>query len=225
MRRKVVIAGGRSKARSLALSMLKQGYEVTLINLSHQDCMELAMIESLTVIEGDATKPYVLEDAGIEGFDVAIALNTKDEDNLVICELCKTLFRVKKTVSLVNDPKKQDFFLKRGVDHVICALEELAELIRQQASVEEIKRVSAPKTDALHIEEVTIPKNAWCIDKPICALSLPDDVIVACINRRHDTIIPNGNTQLKAKDRLVVLTTENEKNAIQILTEKNGYGE
>ena len=66
MRRKVVIAGGRSKARSLALSMLKQGYEVTLINLSHQDCMELAMIESLTVIEGDATKPYVLEDAGIE---------------------------------------------------------------------------------------------------------------------------------------------------------------
>ena len=54
--------------------------------------------------------------------DIVIALTPRDEDNLVICELCKKKFHVKKTVSLVSDPGKTEFFRQMGVDSVVCAI-------------------------------------------------------------------------------------------------------
>ena len=64
MKGTVLLVGGRSKAKALAQSLLKKGYRVTVINKDLSDCEKLAENEKLTVIHGDGTKPYVLEDAG-----------------------------------------------------------------------------------------------------------------------------------------------------------------
>ena len=60
MKGNVLLVGGRSKAKAL----MKKGYQVTVINKELSDCEKLAENEKLTVIHGDGTKPYVLEDAG-----------------------------------------------------------------------------------------------------------------------------------------------------------------
>ena len=70
----VLLIGGRSKARSMAVSLLEQGYQVTAINDSYEDCLKLAEINGLIVIYGNGTRPYILEEAGAETFDIAIAL-------------------------------------------------------------------------------------------------------------------------------------------------------
>ena len=119
MKGNVLLVGGRSKAKSLAQSLLKKGYRVTVINKDLPDCEKLAENEKLIVIHGDGTKPYVLEDAGAGNMEIAIALTPRDEDNLVVCELCKKRFRVPKTLSLLSDPQKVDFFYKMGVDSVV----------------------------------------------------------------------------------------------------------
>ncbi len=105
-RQNILLIGGRSKARSMAMSLLEQGYRVTVININYDDCMKLAEINGLNVIHGDGTKPYILDEAGAAGCDIAIALTSKDTDNLVACQLCKKQFSVPKTVSLVADPNK-----------------------------------------------------------------------------------------------------------------------
>ncbi len=101
-----MLIGGRSKAKSMALSLIEQGYQVTAINANYEDCLKLAEIKGLSVIYGNGTRPYILEEAGAENFDIAIALTSKDADNLVACQLCKNKYSIKKTVSLVGDPKK-----------------------------------------------------------------------------------------------------------------------
>jgi trk system potassium uptake protein TrkA len=111
MKTKVLLIGGRSKAKSLAVSLIKKGYHVTAINDTYEDCLKLAEIDELAVINGDGTRPYILEDACAGDADIAIALTSKDEDNLVICELCKKRFHVKKTVALLTDPKRRTFFM------------------------------------------------------------------------------------------------------------------
>ena len=102
MKGNVLLVGGRSKAKSLAQSLLNKGYRVTVINKDLPDCEKLAENEKLTVIHGDGTKPYVLEDAGAGNMELAIALTPRDEDNLVICELCKKKFGASKTLSLLS---------------------------------------------------------------------------------------------------------------------------
>jgi trk system potassium uptake protein TrkA len=110
MKKSIVIVGGRKKAIILAKSILRKGYEVIVINESYEDCLSLYEIPGISVIQGDGTKPYVLDDANIHNVDIAIALTPNDEDNLMICQLCKAHFSVKKTVAVVSDPKKIDFF-------------------------------------------------------------------------------------------------------------------
>ena len=140
MKGNVLLVGGRSKAKALAQSLLKKGYRVTVINKDLPDCEKLAENEKLTVIHGDGTKPYVLEDAGAGNMEIAIALTPRDEDNLVVCELCKKKFRVPKTLSLLSDPQKTDFFYKMGVDSVVCAISAVTSIIEQQAFMEEMAK-------------------------------------------------------------------------------------
>lgn len=141
MKKQVLLIGGRSKAKSLAASLIGRGYGVTAVNDIYEDCLMLAQIDKLTVIHGDGTKPFVLEDANAKDADIAIALTAKDEDNLVICELCKKRFHIAKTVALVSDPKKTEMFYKMGIDRVVCAISVVTSIIEQQAFIEKITNI------------------------------------------------------------------------------------
>ena len=111
MKQNVLLVGGRSKAKSLAQSLIQKGYQTTIVNSSYTDCKKLAENEKITVIHGDGTKPYVLEDAGANHMNIAIALTSKDEDNLVICELCKKKIQDSQNAVPSFRSSKNQFFL------------------------------------------------------------------------------------------------------------------
>ncbi|WP_101911213.1 potassium channel family protein [Marasmitruncus massiliensis] len=206
MKKIVLLVGGRSKTKSLAMSLLKRGYQVTAINDTYEDCLKLAEIDKLTVINGDGTKPFVLEDASAGSADIAIALTSKDEDNLVICELCKKRFSVGKTVALVSDPKKTDFFYKMGIDSVVCAISAVTSIIEQQAFVEEMANIVPIGEGRVQIAEVPVYGNAPVVGKKLWEINLPKEVIIGCILRGDTTMIPRGDTRILAGDMLVLIS-------------------
>lgn len=205
-KKKILLAGGFHKVKPLALSLLQKGYKVTVINKNDQDCQSLAEIPALNVILGDAAKPYVLEEAGVSHIDIAIALTQYDEDNLVICELCKKKFGVSKTVALVSDPGKTDFFYQKGIDSVVCAVNVIAGIIEQQAFMDEIAARIPLGSGKMGIIEIYIPSGSPAADRKIWELDLPHDTIIGCILRRETSLIPNGNSRILAGDTLVIIT-------------------
>lgn len=215
------MVGGRSKAKALAQSLLKKGFRVTVINKYLPDCEKLAENEKLTVIHGDGTKPYVLEDAGAGNMEIAIALTPRDEDNLVICELCKKKFRVNKTLSLLSDPQKTDFFYKMGVDSVVCAISAVTSIIEQQAFMEEMAKAIPIGEGRVQLLEVPITETDPAAQKQVWEIALPKEVIIGCILRRDQTLIPRGDTRILAGDILVLLSG-NEQEEIAILELKGG---
>lgn len=206
MKKKALLVGGRSKTKSLAVSLLKRDYQVTAINDAYEDCQKLAEIDKLTVIHGDGTKPYVLEDASAGSADIAIALTAKDEDNLVICELCKKRFHVRKTVALVSDPKKTDFFYKMGIDSVVCAISAVTSIIEQQTFVEKIANIVPIGEGRIQIAEVPVLASAPVVGKKLWEINLPKEVIIGCILRGDTTMIPRGDTRILAGDMLVLIS-------------------
>lgn len=221
MKGNVLLVGGRSKAKSLAQSLLKKGYRVTVINKDLPDCEKLAENEKLIVIHGDGTKPYVLEDAGAGNAEIAIALTPRDEDNLVICELCKKKFRVSKTLSLLSDPQKTDFFYKMGVDSVVCAISAVTSIIEQQAFMEEMAKAIPIGEGRVQLLEVPITETDPAAQKQVWEINLPKEVIIGCILRRDQTLIPRGDTRILAGD-ILVLISGNEQEEIAILELKGG---
>lgn len=221
MKQNVLLVGGRSKAKSLAQSLIQKGYQVTIVNSCYADCEKLAENEKLTVIHGDGTKPYVLEDAGAGHMDIAIALTSKDEDNLVICELCKKKFLIPKTLSLLSDPQKTDFFYQIGVDRVICAISAVTNIIEQQAFMEEMAKVIPLGEGRVRIMEIPITENDPAAQKQIWEINLPKEVIIGCILRQNQTLIPRGDTRILAGD-ILVLISGNEQEEIALLELKGG---
>lgn len=132
MKKRALLIGGFDKARSLAEDLNGMGYGVTMINADQGDCLELAQMDFVTVIHGDGTRPDALREAGAQDVHLAVALTPRDADNLVACQLCKKRFGAKRTVALLVDPKKADFFSRMGVDAVICAVASIESAIRQQ---------------------------------------------------------------------------------------------
>ena len=220
---KILLIGGRNKARSLAASLIAQGYHVTVINSSRTDCKQLADIRGLNVYYGDGTKPYVLDEAGAAECSIAIALSAKDEDNLVACQLCKKKFHLKKTVSLVSDPKKTEFFRQMGVDSVVCAISAVTGIIQQQAFIDEMISILPVGYGQVQIVEVHIPVKASAAGKQLWEIDLPKEVIVGCVLRGDQALIPRGDTRIHENDTLVVIAGHGqEMEAISALTGRAG---
>lgn len=220
MKKHVLLIGGFHKARSLAASLIKKNYRVTTINSDYQKCLILAGIDSLTVINGDGTRPFVLEDANAQDADIAIALTQYDVDNLIICELCKKKFNVKKTVALVNDPKKTEFFYKMGIDSVACAVNAIASIIEQQTFLDGIVTLLPTTGEAcISIAEIPISGAAPVVGKKLWEINLPKEVIVGCILRGERNMVPRGDTRILAGDILILISSDNkEMIAIKELT-------
>ena len=219
MKKKVLLVGGFHKAKALANSLLKKGYAITIINDSYNDCLSLAENKEFKVINGDGSKPFVLSDAGAEDKDIVIALTGRDDDNLVICELCKKKFGIAKTVAVVNDPKKTEFFYKMGIDSVVCAINAITSIIEQQTFLDEIATLVPIGEGRISIAEVPIPQSSPVVQKKLWEISLPKEVIIGCILRGEQSMIPRGDTRLLAGDILVLISSkENQIAAIEELT-------
>lgn len=219
MKRRVLLIGGRSKAKSLALSLLSRGYQVTAINMDRDDCLYLSNIKRLNVICGDGTKPLILDEAGATMADIAIALTPHDEDNLVACKLCKVRFQIPRTVSLLTDPKKRDFFYKMGVDNAVCTISTITGIIEQETFMEEVSQILPDDQGRIQISKIPISGKAPAVGRKLWEISLPREVIIGCILRGTDTMIPHGDTRIQAGDVLVMITDSRQrKEAVYALT-------
>jgi trk system potassium uptake protein TrkA len=213
MKKRVVLIGGFNKTKFMAISLIKKGYRVVAINEDMEKCKILSEVDKLSVFYGDGSQPYILEDANVFNADIAIALTSKDEDNLVICELCKKKFRVKKTLALVSDPKKTDFFYRMGIDSVVCAISAVANIIEQQAFLDEIATMVPLGTGRVRVAQVPISPNAPAVDKKLWELSLPKEVIIGCVLRGDQSMIPRGDTRILAGDVLVLISSDQHETA------------
>ena len=205
--KKILIIGGFNKARSLAKSLLKKGYRVTVINRDYEACEKLAEVDHLKVIFGDGSKKFILEDADAGNCKVAIALTDSDEVNLVICEMCKKYFGVKKTVCLLSDPEKTDLFYKMGVDRVVCTLNTITNIIEEQAIMEKMLNTIPVDDGRINIVEVPIYKNSVANGKKLWELNLSKEIVVGCIIRDGKSLIPRGDTCVYEGDVLLIITS------------------
>ena len=218
-RNRILLIGGRNKAKSLADSLLAQGYKVTVINDSYEDCARLAEVKGLDVYHGDGTKPYVLDEAGAAECQIAIALTGRDENNLVACQMCKRNFGVPKTVSIVSDPQKTEFFHQMGVDSVVCAISAVTGIIQQQAFIDDMVNIIPVGYGKVQILEVQIPSTSPISGKKLWEIDLPKEVVVGCILRRDQAIIPRGDTRVNAGDTLVIIAGNGQElAAVKVLT-------
>ena len=133
---KIAIVGCGKKVAFLVESLLQEHHSLIVINNIKSECVEFSHIfENVIIIHGDGSKPFVLREAAVEDCDLMIAITNTDADNLVICQLAKKAFGIKRAFATVNDPTNVAVFKKLGINTAVSATKVMAEIIGQMASI------------------------------------------------------------------------------------------
>jgi trk system potassium uptake protein TrkA len=206
----IIIVGGGNVGCNLAERLSASNY-VTLIEKDPETGKRLAGKMNILVIQGDGCDINLLKQAGITKADVVAAVTGSDVDNLVVCQIAKDIFHVKRTVAKVNDPKNEKIFYQLGVDIAIGSTAIIAKVIEDEVSWEDFITLFTFKRGNLSIIRVDLPESSPVINHPISEIELPEDSVLVAIIRNGEIMIPRMNSVLKEKDEVIAITkVENE---------------
>jgi trk system potassium uptake protein TrkA len=214
----IIIVGGGNIGRYLAKRLLEDNHIVAILERDALQCQRLAKEMAALIIHGDGCDPKYLEDAGVARADVVAAVTGGDEDNLIICQLAKENFGVKRTVARVNDSRNERTFSELGVDIPIDSTAIIAKIIEEEVSFADFVTLMTFKRGKLAIVRVDLADDSPVVNKAVKDIQLPHDSVLVSIIRADKIIIPKGETLFQPRDDVIALTTiENEKQLLEIL--------
>jgi trk system potassium uptake protein TrkA len=221
LRMYIVIIGAGKVGFNLASKLVQDKHTVTVIEKDKGRCEGISQNLNAMVINGDGCEPRYLEDAETGRADVVAAVTADDEDNLVICQLSKEIFGVRRTVARVNNPKNEHIFSELGVDVPVNATKIIAKIIEEEASFEDFVTLMTFKRGKLALVRVDLTSESPVIDRAVRDVGLPANSVLVSILRGDTIIVPKGDTILKTGDDLVALTAiENEQQLLDALVGK-----
>ena len=217
----IVIVGAGRIGFNLAQKLVQDRHAVTVIEKDKSRCEGISQNIDAIVVNGDGCEPNILEDAQIGRADVIAAVTADDEDNLIICQLAKEVFGVKRTVARVNNPKNERVFTELGVDVPVNATAIIAKIIEEESSFEDFISLMTFKRGKLALVRVDLTSESPVVDRYVRDVKLPENSVIVSIVRGDHIIVPSGETVLKKGDDLIALTTiENEQQLLDMLVGK-----
>jgi trk system potassium uptake protein TrkA len=202
----IIIVGAGKVGYFLAKRLCEDKHGVSIVEKDKATCDEIAKELELLVIRGDGCDPQILDQAGAARADVVAAVTGDDEDNLIICQLAKERFGVKRTVGRVNNPQNEQTFSELGVDIPMNSTEVIAKIIEEEVSFSDFVSLLSFKRGKLAIVRVDLPEGSPVIDKQVKDIHWPENSVLLSILRQDDVIVPKGDTILKAGDDVIALT-------------------
>lgn len=218
----VLIAGGGKVGKNLARSLIRLGHEVTLIEQRADRFEQLEAEFEHQVQRGDATELHVLERAGIaRPPDIVVAVTGDDEDNMVIGQLAKEKWGVRKVIARVNDPRNQPYFDLLGISSTVCASSLILALVEHEVPEHGLIHLLELRKENLEIVEVQIEKESPGAHCRIDRLALPDGVRMITVLRDGHAEPATGSTELLPGDQvLAILQPGKEDELLRVLLER-----
>ena len=206
---KIVIAGSGKVGHMVAAVLSQEENDVTVIDLDPETVSRLSNDLDVICVEGNAADPETLRGAGVGTADLVVAATEKDEVNMV-CGIASRKLGAKHVIARIRDPRylHQMDFLRDvlGLSQIVNPEYECAKEISRILRFPGAARVDSFSKGSVEIVEHKIPVNGVLDGVVIRELqkTIGPKVLVALIERNGNALIPNGDTVLKAGDRLSI---------------------
>jgi voltage-gated potassium channel len=210
----VIICGAGEAGRVIIREFLRSREKFVVIEKDPEVVHQLReMFPDLLLIEGDATKDEVLQEANIEQARGIISTLSADADNLFVTISAKTLNPGIQVVSRAIDSDTISKLYQVGADHVISPkITEglrMASVMLRPSVVSFLEVVTLGEDIDLYLEEVTIEKGAKLSGVTLAQAQIPQKIglIVIAVKKSDGsfTYNPKSDTLLEAGDVLIVL--------------------
>ena len=203
--------GGGKVGYYLAKTLLNDGHEVLVIEKDKRKCDIISTELGSIVQRGDSTESIVMDEAGMNRAEIAVAVTGDDEDNLMICQMAKKKFNVKRTISRINNPKNEHIFKLLGIDQTVSVTDLILAQIEREIPAHSLVHLLTLREAGAEFLEAQVPADSPVLGKPLREVGIPKDCNIPLIIREGKIIVPRGDTIMLAGDEVIAVTTiENE---------------
>lgn len=216
----IIIVGGGKVGYYLAKTLLQDEHEVLIIERDKRKCDIISSELGGMILRGDGTDSLVMEEAGMNRCDLAIAVTGDDEDNLMICQMAKKKFGVKRAISRINNPKNEHIFKLLGIDSTVSVTDLILAQIEREIPAHSLVHLLTLRDVGVSFVEAKVPKDSPAVGKRLRELGIPDDVVIPLVIRNGKGIVPHGESILQAGDEVVAVTTIAEEDVLERLFAK-----
>lgn len=203
---KVLIVGAGNLGYHLAKNLMESDNTVSIIEADKKRCEFLADELGIPVLCGDGTRIETLSNMKANSFDALVAVTSKDEDNLIICEIAKRQFGIKKTVSRSNNPQNIYIMKKLGIDVAVNTTQIITDLIEHEMDGAEVRIIANISNSDAVISEYKVPSDFTKSGKKIMELDIPAECVLVYVIRCGKLMIPRGDTVIMGGDEVLALT-------------------
>ncbi|MFZ7108259.1 Trk system potassium transporter TrkA [Avibacterium avium] len=211
---KIIILGAGQVGTTLAANLVSEDNDITLVDNEAERLLPLQDKHDLRVVNGVASSPKVLREAGAADADLVVAVTNSDETNMIACQVAYTLFNTPTKIARIRGA---DYLREKNklfqpdvipIDHIISpeklVTDEIVRLIDYPGALQ----VSHFANGRISIVVVKAYYGGPLVGYALSALKehLPHiDCRVVSILRQDKVIRPQGSTIIEAGDEVTFI--------------------
>ena len=239
---KIIIAGAGAVGTHLARMLSAENINVVLIDASEDRLSKVNSDLDIMTMVAEPTSITEMKNAGIDSADLLIAV-TPDESTNILCAMIAKQMGAKRTVARIDNyeymkPENKHIFENNGISSLIypelLASREIADSckyswVRQLWEFGE-KGDLVLLSVKMHDEHPVFDKEISNVANVLIGHTLKEIGMshghkfhVVAIKRDGETIHPNGDVTINARDLVFFMTTKDAIPVIAVLAGKSGY--
>ncbi|MFM7706441.1 MAG: Trk system potassium transporter TrkA [Gammaproteobacteria bacterium] len=208
--RRVVIAGGGHIGLALARRLEKEN-QVKLIERDPKRARRVSeMLESATVLEGDAADENLLVEENIDDCDVFVALTNSEEANILSAMLAKRVGAAK-VMALINKPSYAELMENGSIDIALSPQTITIGSLLTHVRRGDVVQVHSLRRGAAEALETIIhgdQRSSRVVGKRVEAIALPEGARIGCVVRGDEVFMAHHDTVIQADDHVVLFITD-----------------
>lgn len=224
----VMVIGGGKITHYLAelLSRHTTKTKIKIIEKDRGKCKALCEALSSAALErhclfihGDGTNEELLIAEEIDRMDAFVCLTDRDEENVFI-SLYALRRGVKKVITKVSHlHQNMAKNLGLGLGNIITPQNITAKTVARYvdgltgaigSNIRTMHKLFSGEDGNVEAIEFQVNKKAKCIDIPIRNLRLKKGILIGCISRDSNIIIPSGDAQIQIGDSVIIISKSND---------------
>lgn len=205
----IMIAGCGKVGKTIAMRLCEEGHQVTVIDIDENALQAVKSSLDVMGYHGDCTSIKVLEEAGIRHTDLLITVTSDDEKNMLTCLVarkvggCQTIARVR-SPQYAEDIKyiKDDLGLSMSINPEKVAADEMIRLIQIPSALE----VETFAKGRVNLISFAVAEGSMLDGLRLKNLhsKIGMNALICVAARGDNVVIPDGEYEIKAGDRLWV---------------------
>ncbi|PTY37676.1 Trk system potassium transport protein TrkA [Saccharospirillum sp. MSK14-1] len=220
---KIILLGAGQVGATLAENLASEDNDITVVDLDGGRLRELQDRLDIRTVQGLASLPNILRQAGAEDADLLIAVTPSDETNMVACQVAYTLFRTPTKIARIRSPQytkhSEKLFAPEAipVDVLISPEQLVTNYIQRLIETPGALQVLDFADGKLQLVAVKAYHGGPLVGQELRFLKqhMPSvQTRVAAIFRKDRPIIPEGSTVIEAEDEVFFIAGKSDIRAV-----------